>query len=135
MAHTMFAKALAAGLIVMVAGAARAQGVEENGTFTKLQIPQITPTSTVARARDRPAATAGFGSLYSGSPHTGLNSRSRQVWSGVALGLMGLIAGTSIGQTLDKNCGCHDPGMAGGMIGGPIGATVGATLGVWLGGR
>ena len=135
MAHTMFAKALAACLIVMVAGAARAQGVEVNGTFTKLQIPQITPTSTVARALDRPAATAEFGSLYSGSPHTSRNSRSRQVWSGVALGLMGLISGTSIGQTLDKNCRCHDPGMAGGMTGGLIGATAGATLGVWLGGR
>jgi hypothetical protein len=141
MTHTLFARTVAAGLVVMAVGSARAQAGDENGAIEKVQLPQIavnnptTETLNHSAAEFRPLRPPAWPSQQYGVPSNRHNSRARQVWSGVALGLMGLIAGTSIGQTLDKNCGCHDPGMQEGMIGGPIGATVGATFGVWLGGR
>jgi hypothetical protein len=142
MTHTMFTKALAAGLIVMVAAAARAQGVEENTTFTKLQIPQITPTNTVAHTLDRPVAAAEFGSLppawpseqqHAGTQSSSRNSRSRQAWSGVALGLMGLIVGASMGEAIDRQCHCGGDSGIHGAVGASVGATLGATFGVRLG--
>jgi hypothetical protein len=139
MTHTLFAKMVAAGLVVMVAGTARAQGGDENGAVTKLQIPQIAVTNAMAQT---PVAAADFRSeppvwpsqqQHAGTPGNSRNSHSRQIWSGVAFGLMGLFAGTSIGQATGRQCRCNDGGMQRGMIGGLVGATLGATIGVRLG--
>lgn len=51
----------------------------------------------------------------------------------IGLGFLGMLAGGWLGATLEGNCGCDDPGLAGGMIGAPTGAVVGAILGWHLG--
>jgi len=103
MTQRLFAKTVAAGLIVMVAGTARAQGGEGSGAVTKLQIPQLAVTNTMAHT-NRPAAAAELRSLptvwppqpYSGFPNNSRNSRSRQVLARVAIGVMAAIVGASI---------------------------------------
>jgi hypothetical protein len=142
MRHTLVAKIVAAGVVVIATGTARAQDGDD-GAFKTLPIAQIATTTGLVRTISRPGTASEFSPLPSPwlppphptTPSNSHNSRTRQIWAGVALGLMGLIGGTSIGQAMDRQCGCHDPGMQGGLIGGPVGAGVGATFGVWLGGR
>ena len=68
MTHTWFARTVAAGLIVMVAGAVRAQAGDENGAVTKLQIPQIAVTHATAQTPTRPVAAGEFRSLPPARP-------------------------------------------------------------------
>jgi len=54
-------------------------------------------------------------------------------WIGLAglikLGVLGALLGAWIGQKLDSNCHCDDPGLRGGFIGVQVGGALGAVLG------
>ena len=62
------------------------------------------------------------------------NGPAQKVTAGFAMGLLGLLGGTAIGASLDRHCGCDDPGLRGGLIGASIGAA-GAIAGVVLASR
>jgi len=107
MTHRLFARMVAAGLVVMVAGTAWAQVGEESGATAKLQIPPVAVAVTRAnrQAFNRGVAAAEFRSLPPITPAqppagvpSGLNSRSNQVMARVAIGLMAAIVGASIAQ-------------------------------------
>jgi len=53
----------------------------------------------------------------------------------IAGALGGFLAGGLIGASLDRHCGCDDPGVNGFVIGAPIGAIAGGVLGFALAGR
>jgi hypothetical protein len=104
MKHRLLARMVAAGLVVMVAGTARAQDGDESRTLAKLQAPQTVLTKTMASASGGALAAAGFRSTptvwppqpVGGFPNIRRNSRSSRVLARVAIGLMCTIVGASI---------------------------------------
>ena len=63
------------------------------------------------------------------------SSTAKKVSGGIAMGFLGMLAGGWVGQAIDGNCRCDDPGLKGALIGMPIGAVAGAIAGVWLASR
>jgi hypothetical protein len=142
MTHRLFAKAVAAGLLVMVAGTVRAQDADPDAAAKMAALRPVTMTKALTEALNQPQAIAErtpLSSDWQASPFTRTASHSRSsIWRkvgyGFAGGFVGMLAGAGIGSTLTQNCRCHDPGY-GGLIGMPIGAAVGATFFVWLADR
>jgi hypothetical protein len=59
----------------------------------------------------------------------------RRIVYGIAGAVVGSLAGALIGGSLNRNCGCDDPGLTGVVIGLPIGAIAGAVMGVIVASR
>ena len=147
MRHALFTKVMAAGLILMATGTARAQeGDEARDTDTAVGTLQVTPapvTRSMAQALNRPVTIAEFrpiASVWLPSPPSPspLRSRStvgRKIAYGVAGGLAGLFAGAAIGPALEPKCHCGDQGLTGGVFGALIGTAAGAWFGTWLAGH
>jgi hypothetical protein len=143
MTHTLFAKTVAVGLVVMIAGTARGQGADPDAARALAKtVPAMTATKALTEEVNRRPATGEFRPLASdwqAAPSTKSASQSRSavrrtIGYAFAGALAGMLAGAGIGSTLTQNCRCHDPG-SGALLGMPIGIALGATFGVWLAGR
>lgn len=56
-------------------------------------------------------------------------TRAAKKTAAIKLGVLGALLGGWIGQKLDSDCHCDDPGLRGGLIGVQVGGALGAVVG------